>query len=206
MYYILIKLFGSFLLNKIAFIILEICLFFLLYDFKVTVVHPFSVSWVSYRKQSIYLIAYIYIGQTVLATKIPDYKVTCTREFSWNFWLLATFSGNLCRVSCEVTHSAVAKVTEKKLYLPTLYWLSCVLAEMDKTPKKNKTGMIRNDWYCWADGEMIEKAKEKKKKNDEEGDTRRSQRVEGVREHVLLSFCFLIPLDLFCLPFPRSQC
>lgn len=45
-----------------------------------------------------------------------------------------------------------------------------------------------------------------RKMDEEEGDTGQRQRVEGAEEHVLLSVCLLIPLDFFCLPFPRSQC
>lgn len=62
----------------------------------------------------------------------------------------------------------------------------------------NKQEAEQRDLRSGTDGETIRTKRKETQERDGE--------VEGAGEHVLLSVCPLIPLDFFCLPFPRSQC
>ncbi len=122
------------------------------------------------------------------------------RIFSNDFWLLVTLSVNLYRVPWELTHSAASKVGQNKLYLPIPDSASCVMAEINKSPKQSQTGMVGKDLYWWTDGEMIEKEKEKNgwrgRKNWTEAESGKSR---GTCAAVSLSFN---PLGFFLPPFP----
>lgn len=111
---------------------------------------------------------------------------------------------NLYGVPCELTLSAAGKVGQNKLYLPIPDSASCVMAEINnkakaKPDRNGGEGFVLMD--RWRDDR--ERKSEKRMKRKETLDR---GRVERVGEHVLLSVCLLIPLDFFCLPFPRSQC
>lgn len=68
-----------------------------------------------------------------------------------------------------------------------------------KRRKEQKRGLLggRMDFYWWAD---------EKKTDEEKDDTGKRLRKWKELKHLLLSVCPLIPQDLSCLPFPRSQC
>lgn len=144
-----------------------------------------------------------YVDQTVIHRKLPNYKLTPHIEY-FPVTSDCTLWWSLRGPMWDNSLSCKQSWTKQTLFANTRFSFMCNGWYLQKAKEKQvreRSGRMERIDRWRDDGE-----RKKEKSVEEERDTGRRHRVEGVGEHVLLSVCLLIPLDFFCLPFPRSQC